>query len=121
MASRVKKEVLDPRYSIIKKLLYQHSVINVPIPKETITSDDPAISQKDVIERSWFHFQQSQALEIQSNLKRKYIRMRKAMLELEQHPTLFAHASQNPIWSQSPDLTLIPSRLRIPTDTPPKQ
>jgi hypothetical protein len=82
----------------------------------------PQLLKQDMIERAWFAFKEKEAIEITQRLKRKYIKMRTAMLELEKLDSrLFKKACENPIIQRSENLTLFPARLRAPTETPPIQ
>ena len=125
-----KKELpLDDRYALIKKILYDpdHSPQNIPkIPLNLMKSSpviidksQPNLMKLDMIERAWFALKEKEAIQITDTLKRKYIKMRNAMLELEKLDSrLFQKASENHIVNRSEDLTLFPARLRIPTETP---
>lgn len=126
-----KKELpLDDRYSLIKKILYdpKHAPESSPrIPKDLMKSSpviidqsQPELLKQDMIERAWFSFKEKEAIQITNGLKRKYTKMRNAMLELQKLDSrLFKKACENSIINRSQDLTLFPSRLRVPTETPP--
>jgi hypothetical protein len=119
----------DPRYQTIKQMLYDtnHPLITEPrVPKDMmkvspviVDESQPQLLKQDMIERAWFAFKEKEAIEITQGLKRKYIKMRTAMLELEKLDSrLFNKACENPIVQRSENLTLFPARLRAPTETP---
>jgi hypothetical protein len=113
----------DPRYQSIKKILYDadHPLISKPrVAKDTKSPVLVNDVKQDMIERAWFAFKEKEAIQITQDLKRKYIKMRTAMVELENLDSrLFKKACENPIIQRSQDLTLFPARLRVPTETPP--
>lgn len=120
----------DPRYQTIKKMLYDpnHPQMCEPVVSKDLIKESPVIInelqpqliKQDMIERAWFALKEKEAIEITDRLKRKYIKMRTAMLELEKLDSrLFKKACENPILQRSEDLILFPARLRVPTETPP--
>ncbi|KAJ3041077.1 hypothetical protein HDV00_009977 [Rhizophlyctis rosea] len=117
----------DPRYQLIKDMLYDRNVPTTKgVPFQKITYEDytsplPPQSdefetKKDLIERAWVVVKKKEAVQRVAELRAKYECMRKAMEELKKTDTrLFEAAAQ----VDRETVTVFPRRLRIPTETPP--
>ncbi|KAJ3352801.1 hypothetical protein HDU83_007603 [Entophlyctis luteolus] len=126
--------ITDKRIQVVRDILY-------PAPTKTQTPpalevSGESLTQRELIERMWCrvkvkpiekkakksfirHPQQTEAIEIEERLQRKYLRMRAAMEDLEaNHKELFKGTGQ--VFTSAIDKgAIFPRRMRVPTETPP--
>ncbi|KAI9146144.1 hypothetical protein BKA69DRAFT_1047621 [Paraphysoderma sedebokerense] len=103
----------DSRYVLIKQVLYDSSIKQVPSPSED------QVDQHTVISKAWGILRNEENLRREADMKKKYERMREAMLDLEKsYPELFEKAMEKDSVDES---LYFPRLMKAPTETPATQ
>ncbi|KAG9289147.1 hypothetical protein G9A89_022456 [Geosiphon pyriformis] len=100
---------LDPRYEIIKGILFNSQKTNLP----TLTNQD--LEQHETIERAWKLYTRYRRERRYNEMAKKFESMCEANLELEiTDPNLFKQAQLI-----NRKEALFPKKMKVPTETPP--
>jgi len=140
----------DPRHEILRRTLYPSNLRNKSTPTGTWRSDVgralqhaiPSVQAHETIERAWLLHQRHVRRQRDSELKRKFEKMKEAMDELEKldkHLYFEANRQEDPRARSTKEVELtktlkgserkamearirglFPRELRVPTDMPPR-
>ncbi|KAJ3072139.1 hypothetical protein HDU98_004151 [Podochytrium sp. JEL0797] len=109
--------ITDKRMQVVRDILYPAPLAQPTPPALQVSAE--TLSQREIVERMWCHLKAKEAVDTETRLAKKYLRIRMAMEDLEaNHKDLFEGTAQ--VSASAIDQgEIFPRRLRVPTETPP--